>query len=143
MPATFIADLKLQATGGSSVHQTATALGVINGIGVDLQSSDGIVNVLVTTGNYVPGAGGPTTLTVSVEESDDNVTFTALKSFSTISGAGALVFRFEFLGYVLRTKRYVRAIADVASGTISSLPLSVTIIAGKKIAGTGNGALVS
>lgn len=141
MPATFISDLKLQATGGNSIHQTATALGVINGIGVDCQSSDGVVNILLTTGQYQTGAGGPTTLKVSVEESDDNVTFTPLKTFNTISGAGALVFRFEFLGYVLRNKRYLRTIADVATGTITSLPLCVSLISGKKIAGDGNGAL--
>lgn len=142
MPATFIGDLKLQTVGGNSIHQTATALGVISGIGFDLQSSDGIVNVLLTTGMYTAGMGGPTTLRVSIEESDDNVTFSPLKSFNTISGAGALVFRFDVLGSCLRNKRYLRAIADVASGTISSLPLCVSFIAGKKIAGSGNGNLV-
>lgn len=139
MPATFIADLKNQGMGAASIAPVTAPASSVTGAGVDLQLSDGPVNVLLVTGTA--SGGTAPTLAVKVQESDDNSNFVDLASYSTLSGTD-LNGQFQFLGKLLRNKRYVRAVATV-TGSPSALPLSVVIIASKKIAGDGNGALVS
>lgn len=139
MPATFIADLKNQGMGAASIAPVTAPASSVTGTGVDLQLSDGPVNVLLVTGTA--SGGTAPTLAVKVQESDDNSNFVDLKSYDTLSGTD-LNGQFQFLGKLLRNKRYVRAVATV-TGSPSALPLSVVIIASKKIAGDGNGALVS
>lgn len=139
MPATFIADLKNQGMGAASIAPVTAPASSVTGTGVDLQLSDGPVNVLLVTGTA--SGGTAPTLAVKVQESDDNSNFVDLKSYDTLSGTD-LNGQFQFLGKLLRNKRYVRAVATV-TGSPSALPLSVVIIASKKVAGDGNGALVS
>ena len=139
MPATFIADLKLQGMGAASIAPVTAPASSVTGSSVDLQLADGPVNVLLITGTL--SGGTSPTLAVSVQESDDNSTWTTVKSFDTISGSD-LSGQFQFLGKYLRAARYVRATAAV-TGSPTALPLSVVILASKKIAGSGNGALVS
>ena len=137
MPATFIGDLKLQAIGAASIAPVTAPAGTVTGTSVDLQLSDGPVNILLITGT---SAGGTSpTLAVKVQESSDNSTWVDVASFATLSGAG-LDSQFQFLGKYLRSTRYVRAHATV-TGSPSALPLSVIVLASKKIAGDGNGAL--
>lgn len=139
MPATFIADLKNQGMGAASIAPVTAPASSVTGSSVDLQLSDGPVNVLLITGTL--SGGTSPTLAVSVQESDDNSTWTTVKSFDTISGSD-LSGQFQFLGKYLRSARYVRATAAV-TGSPTALPLSVIILASKKIAGSGNGALAS
>lgn len=139
MPATFIGDLKLQGLGAASIAPVTAPAATVTGATVDLQLSDGPVNVLLITGTL--SGGSSPTLAVSVQESDDNSTWTTVKSFDSLSGAN-ISGQFQFLGKYLRGARYVRATA-VVGGAPTALPLSVVIIAAKKIAGSGNGALVS
>ena len=139
MPATFIGDLKLQAIGSASIAPVTAPAATVTGTTVDLQLSDGSINILLITGT---SAGGTSpTLAVKVQESSDNSTWVDVASFATLSGAG-LDNQFQFLGKYLRNNRYVRAHATV-TGSPSALPLSVVILASKKIAGDSNGALVS
>jgi len=137
MPATFIADLKNQGMGAASIAPVTAPGSTVTGDSVDLQLSDGLVNVLLVTG-ALSGGTAPT-LAVKVQESSDNSTWTELKAYDTLSGAD-LSGQFQFLGKLLRTKQYVRAVA-VVTGSPTALPLSVIVLAGKKIAGGGNGAL--
>jgi len=139
MPATFIADLKNQGMGAATIAPVTAPASTVTGATVDMQLSDGVVNVLLVTGTL--SGGTAPTLAVKVQESSDDSVWTDLKSFDTISGAD-LSGQFQFLGKLLRNKQYLRAVATV-TGAPTALPLSVVIIAGKKIAGTGNGALVS
>ncbi len=137
MPATFIADLKNQAFLGAAIKpQTATA--TLTGSGIDCQTTDGPVNILLQTGAATSTTGA--TLDVKIQESDDNTTFTDAIAFSQLSGS-AIANVNTFYGKYLRSKRYIRAVATI-TGT-PSIPLAVTVIASLKIAGSGNGALVS
>ena len=137
MPATFIADLKNQGMGAATIAPVTAPGATVTGATVDMQLSDGVVNVLLVTGTL--SGGTAPTLAVKVQESSDDSVWTDLKAFDTISGAD-LSGQFQFLGKLLRNKQYLRAVATV-TGTPTALPLSVVIIAGKKIAGIGNGAL--
>ena len=137
MPATFIADLKNQGMGAATIAPVTAPGATVTGASVDMQLSDGVVNVLLVTGTL--SGGTAPTLAVKVQESSDDSVWTDLKAFDTISGAD-LSGQFQFLGKLLRNKQYLRAVATV-TGTPTALPLSVVIIAGKKIAGIGNGAL--
>lgn len=137
MPATFIADLKNQGMGAATIAPVTAPGATVTGATVDMQLSDGVVNVLLVTGTL--SGGTAPTLAVKVQESSDDSVWTDLKSFDIISGAD-LSGQFQFLGKLLRNKQYLRAVATV-TGTPTALPLSVVIIAGKKIAGIGNGAL--
>lgn len=137
MPATFIADFKNQGMGAATIAPVTAPGATVTGATVDMQLSDGVVNVLLVTGTL--SGGTAPTLAVKVQESSDDSVWTDLKSFDTISGAD-LSGQFQFLGKLLRNKQYLRAVATV-TGTPTALPLSVVIIAGKKIAGIGNGAL--
>lgn len=139
MPATFIADLKNQGMGAASIAPVTAPASSVTGSSVDLQLADGPVNVLLITGTL--SGGTSPTLAVSVQESDDTTNWTTVKSFDTISGSD-LSGQFQFLGKYLRGARYVRATAAV-TGSPTALPLSVIILASKKIAGSGNGALAS
>jgi len=137
MPATFIADLKNQAFLGAAIKpQAATA--TVTGSGIDCQTTDGPVNILLQTGTTSGTTGA--TLDVKIQESDDNSTFTDAIAFSQLSGS-AIANVNTFYGKYLRSKRYIRAVATI-TGT-PSIPLAVTVIASLKIAGSGNGALVS
>ncbi len=85
-----------------------------NGTGVDLQGFDAAV-VVVETGTITDG-----THTIAIEESSDNVTFTAVAG-ADLQGAvpaiGAVndnvVYEIGYLG----TKRYIRATVTVAGAT--------------------------
>ena len=137
MPATFIADLKNQGIGAASIAPVTAPSSTVNGTGIDLQLSDGPINALLVTGTL--SGGTAPTLAVKIQESDDNSNWVDLKSYDTLSGSD-LSGQFQFLGKLLRNKQYVRAVATV-TGSPTALPMSVIILAGKKIAGSGNGAL--
>lgn len=139
MPATFIGDLKNQAFLAAAIKpQAATA--TVTGSGVDCQTSDGPVNILLQTGAATGTTGA--TLDVKIQESDDNSTFTDAIAFSQLSGTGIANVN-SFYGKYLRSKRYIRAVATIAGGSSPSIPLSVTVLGSLKIAGSGNGALAS
>lgn len=139
MPATFIADLKNQAFLGATIKPQAVSTSA-TGTGIDLQTTDGPVNILLTTGAATNPTGA--TLSVKIEESDDNTTFTETASFTALTGS-SIANVASFYGKYLRNKRYLRAVATVSGGSSPSVLVSVTVIASLKIAGSGNGSLAS
>jgi hypothetical protein len=129
MPATFIADLKNQGMGAASIAPVTAPASSVTGTGIDLQLSDGPINALLVTGTA--SGGTSPTLAVKVQESDDNSNFVDLKSYDTLSGTD-LNGQFQFLGKLLRNKRYVRAVATV-TGSPTALPLSVVSLQARKL----------
>lgn len=100
--------------------RTATA----NGTGVDLQGFDA-ATVCITTGVITDG-----THTISLQESDDNSTFTNVVAADLLGTAPAIattddnvVFRFGYIG----NKRYVRVVTTVASATTGGIYDAVVI----------------
>lgn len=86
------------------------------GVGVDLRGYDGATVVLSI------GARTDGTFTPSIEESDDNSTFTAvgtaaLEGTFSAATAGTSVQKVGYLG----TKRYIRGLLTVASGTTGAV----------------------
>jgi hypothetical protein len=143
MPATFIGDLKLQAFGDASIAPVTSPASTVTGSSIDMQLSDGSVNAIVIVGAGTTASSA--TLAVKIQESTDNSTWTDLKILSTLtstSATGTGITGLTHSGKILRAGRYLRAVATVG-GSPATLPLSVLILGSKKIAGDGNGALVS
>ena len=126
-------DLKNNIENNVSVApQVATA--DVDGTGVDLQDYDSVA-VLVTTG-AITGAAGDAVVTL--EESDDDITYTAVSSDDIIGTTENLVAnsasRFGYRG----TKRYIRAAfalggetnvaicADIVGGDLKRDPIDLT-----------------
>ncbi|KXG44967.1 hypothetical protein U473_01630 [Tepidibacillus decaturensis] len=87
--------------------RTATA----NGTGVDLQGFDA-ATVVIQVGTITDGTHTPT-----IEESDDNVTFTAVDAADLIGTLSNLANSTnQRVGYI-GTKRYIRVVSTVSGAT--------------------------
>lgn len=96
-----------------------------NGVGVDFRSCGPQVTAILSVGDL---AGTSPTIDVTLEESDDNVTFTAISGAAmTQVTAGDQI---EAITFFNRSKRYVRAVAD-HGGTSAIADYSVTLMARK------------
>ena len=107
-------DLKNSIVGGISLRPAArTSTG--NGSGVDLLTGDGGSCAIIQAGTITDG-----THTVTVEESNDNSTYTAVSGADSKALAAADSDTVTLLNFT-RTKRYVRAVTTVAGATTGGL----------------------
>ena len=126
---TFARDLKNQL-----VEKIALPLAVYTGdqatpTGVDMINGDGLCNVAVYLGTIHADTLG----TVTVEESDDNTTFSAV----TLTGGATLTYTGAddatiLRGTFQRTKRYVRT-PLASSGSTESAGVCVVVAQQKKV----------
>jgi hypothetical protein len=132
MPATALVDLKNQHVGDVSVNETLASATTTEGASVDMQLSDGPVFGVLQFGAVT---GSSADADVKLQESHDESTWTDCtngtftQSYSESTG--------DFVLEVInarRTKRYVRAHVTTA-GTVTSMPICVTILGWKKILG--------
>lgn len=101
----------------NSILPDSYANQTINGVGVNVQNYRVIVSLEVKN---VVG-----TLDVTIEESDDNITYTLVEAFTQITSANDnQVFEKEYIG----NKKYIRTSAVIASGNSD---LSTAIILGE------------
>ncbi len=130
----FLSDLKNIASADKSLAP-ASRVSNTNGAGIDLVNgtirTHAVVSVGALTDNAVPYA--------VIEESDDNTTFAAVAdpgaNTGNVNANTVTVLSF------LRTKRYVRGVAKIASGGANQAVISdVVILAPKKNFGAGTGA---
>lgn len=115
-------DLKNNIDEVNSIAPAAHAASV-NGAGVDIKGFDGVV-VSFVVGAITDGAHTPT-----VEESDDNATFTAVAAADLEGALAALVANTnQRVGYK-GGKRYLRAVSTVAGATAGGV-YAATVIRG-------------
>jgi len=127
-------DLHSQIVVGTAIALTAVADGEdVTGTAIDRQGSDGL-EIIFYVGAYTDGS-----VTPLIEDSDDNVTYTAVadanltntEASAALSAAGV-----SSIGYV-GFKRYVRATAVTAAG--STLSVGATYVKfGLRLQGTVN-----
>lgn len=115
--ATVARDLKNQLVEGICVPLAVYTADSATPTAVDMLNGDGLCNVAV----YLGTIHADTTGTITVEESEDNSTFTAV----TLESGATLTFDGDDDGTVLRatfqrTKRYVRTPLDLSGGTLSA-----------------------
>lgn len=145
MSAVYYGDLKNTALIGQSLKVAARTTNM-NGTGVDMLAGDG--NNCSAIAAIVSGdvASTDETYALTIEESDDNVTFVAIQTNlpnSSFEAKTAVAAAWDGLAYVeiatfQRTKRYVRAVLTVG-GTSPAWTGSVLFIERKRITGTGTG----
>lgn len=142
MPATFLVDLKNQLTGDVSICQTfAAATAGHEGSYIDMLDADGPVFGILQMGS-VTGSG--VDIDVKLQEcATTNGTYTDM---DTSGGSFSQSYTESTADNVLdiinarRTARYVRAYAVIAGTTsVTSVPLTVSIVGQKKIMGSGTG----
>lgn len=119
------------------VNRIAAALSLLfaartattNGTGVDLANCEG-ATILVQTGTITDG-----THTISLQESDDNVTFTNVAAADLIGTPPAItapdddkVFKFGYIGI----KRYIRVVSTVAGTTTGGVYGASVITHGRR-----------
>jgi len=119
-------DIKNNLDGVSSIDP-ASITATINGSGVDLRDFDGAM-VVFQAGTADTGSGNETYIP-SVEESDDNSTFSAVAA-SDLEGAlvNMTANSVQRTGYK-GTKRYVRAVLTLG-GTTPSINASALVVRG-------------
>lgn len=126
----MIKDIYNSLSPASSIAAQAVATPV-NGAGVDLAGFAG-ADVLIDLGTF---AGTTPTATVQIQESDDNVTYTAVAATDLIGGAlpatidttnDATLYELGYIG----AKRYLRVAVTAIGGTGASLPMSAVIVRG-------------
>lgn len=102
----------------------------VNGTGVDLAGYDAAMAVIDT--GTITGAGG--TLTFEVQESSDNVTFTAVADADLDGTEPAVAAANDNTVYEIGyrgIKRYLRVSITAKAGTTPTMPCSATIVRGK------------
>jgi hypothetical protein len=127
-------DLHSQIVVGTAIALTAVANGEdVAGVAIDRQGSDGL-EIIFQVGAYTDGS-----VTPLIEDSDDNVTYTAVddanltntEASAALSAAGV-----SSIGYV-GFKRYVRATAVTAADSTLSVGASFVKF-GLRLQGTVN-----
>lgn len=117
-----LASNQIKGNSLASKNRTATE----NGTGIDLKEAEGPVTVVVSVGVV---SGTSPTLDITLQESSDNSTFTALtmeNAPAQITAAGV------YIGTAMgRSKRYVRAVATIA-GTGPNFQSSAVILSKDK-----------
>jgi hypothetical protein len=106
------------------ISRTAAA----NGAGVDVSGFNSAV--VVFSSGAIGGTAAPT-FTFEVQESTDNVSFTAvadadIRGVEPVVTAANQVSMVGYIGY----KRYIRAVLKTVSGTTPTLDCSATVILG-------------
>lgn len=104
----------------------------VNGTGVDLANYDAAV-ILVDAGTL--GGSSTPTITLQIQESDDNSTFTAVAAADLAGGLlpAIVAANDETLyerGYT-GLKRYIRVSVTAKGGTSPALPASAVVVRGK------------
>ena len=116
-------DLHNQISTGVAIALTAVADGEdVAGVAIDRQGSDGL-EIIFQVGAYTDGS-----VTPLIEESDDNVTYTAVADAdltNTEASAALTAAGVSSIGYV-GSKRYVKATAVTAAA--STLSVGATAI---------------
>lgn len=107
----------------------AARVATANGVGVDLRDFDSAM-VAIDAG---VAAGTTPSFTFEVQESDDNVTYTAVAD-TDLDGTepaitGANDEQIHLIGYK-GVKRYIRVAITAVTGTSPSLPCSATVVRG-------------
>lgn len=115
---TWINDLEHNAVVRASLGQTISA--PVNGAAVDCQGTMGLAQVYIAVGT--PGGTGPS-MTLQVQESDDQSTWVALETLSGITSAQEIHRRYA------RSRRYLRVAATAVSGTSPTFPTAAIIVA--------------
>lgn len=103
----------------------------VNGTGVDTANSEECL-IIVDAGTLA-GTGTPT-ITLQIQESDDNVTYTAVAAGDLDGGVlpaivaanDETVYKRRYIG----TKRYVRVSVTAKGGTTPALPCSAVVVLG-------------
>lgn len=130
----------------SLAPQTISSATTTKGTGVDCLATEGPVHL-----HYTTGATGDTTLTLTVklQESTEDVdgSYGDLSpSITTTLAAGSATAADNLAGWLTshaRTKRWVRAVAVTSGGGTLSVLIAASIVATKKVIGTGNGSLTT
>lgn len=140
MSATWLNDLKNGIITTSMSLDPAVRTATANGTGVDLLGAEGWVSAILNVGTVT---GTTPTLDVKLQESDDNSTFSDISgaAFTQVTATPSPATTISVLTTHRRAKRYVRAVATIG-GTTPSFPCAVTIMARKKIVGSGTGTYV-
>jgi len=128
----MLIDLLNEVTGGASFFPGAiTAAGP--GTVLDMSNGEVSTQAILDVGTV---SGTTPTLNVQIEESDDQITWTAIPNmvFNQVTVANT---RQVLRG--LRTKRYARANATAVGGTSPSFTVGVEILAQKQYVGVGGG----
>ena len=111
-------DLHSQIVVGTAIALTAVANGEdVAGVAIDRQGSEGL-EIIFQVGEYTDGS-----VTPLIEDSDDNVTYTAVADANltnTEASAALTAAGVSSIGYV-GFKRYVRATAVTAAGSTLSV----------------------
>jgi len=93
----------------------AAYIATVTGVGVDTMNSSQVV-VILDPGTITDGTHTP-----SIQESDDNTTFTAVAAVDLIGVPAALASNvIQKIGYMGR-KRYIRALVTVAGATTGGI----------------------
>lgn len=135
---TFIHDFKNSVVCESSIRPQAALTADTNGVGVDLQLTDGPVFAIVSAGD-IDLANADETYSFKLQESDASG-----GTYTDIAGATATITADNTTALIStnqRTKRWVRAVLDVG-GTTPSILCAVLIGARKKLIG-GSGTVTS
>ena len=99
------------------------------GAGVDVKDYDGIVGILL---HSAAGTGTAPTLDVTLEESDDNSTFTAASGAVTFTQVTDAAASLQYAACdVSKLKRYIRAKYSI-NGSSPSFTFSVALIGWKQ-----------
>lgn len=115
---------------GISLAPAALRTTTANGSGVDMIHSDFSFTVALVSGAITDG-----THTISVQESDDNSTFTtitaidgnAIAALTSSAGGSAIV-----LKRYIRSKRYVRVVTTITGSPATGGYYSAIVLASKK-----------
>lgn len=127
-------DLHSQIVVGTAIALTAVANGEdVAGVAIDRQGSEGL-EIIFQVGAYTDGS-----VTPLIEDSDDNVTYTAVADAdltNTEASAALTAAGVSSIGYV-GWKRYVKASAVTAAGSTLSVGASFVKF-GLRLQGTVN-----
>lgn len=116
----------------------ATITATTNGSGVDtLGYTDGMVQIVA---GAIDLASGNETYTFSVEESDDNSTFTAVSGLTTTVTANSQLKEIRLAELNLTRKRYIRVVGTLAGTTPSFAGVGLVVLGNKQNAPVGNAA---
>lgn len=126
----MIIDHELQVSDKQAVTVSAASTDVIDfkqktpNIGMDDQTK------LVVTVQEAAAAAGAATVTVSLQDSADNVTFTDVISTAAIGKADLTLGKQIVLPMPVKLRRYVRAYYTVGTGPLTAGKFSAQVVAG-------------
>lgn len=132
----FFPDLTLAASCHKSIFSTIVSDTTTNGTAIDCKDMEGTLHVYVTTGN---AGDGSTVIEVQLEQSDVSGSGFADITGATKTYAASATANDDLAEFAFkvdnRSKRYVRAVVITSGGGSVSVPIAVSIVGRKKIAG--------